>query len=137
MRVLILSLIFLIALAVMANADTRYVTDFVLEWDPSTTYTDGTPYDPGDVVEYEIYSTESPIVGDPQDLTGRYYGGVVTGTSKAGQLTPDLTGQAYKLGVRTKVTTAAGAVLYSDVVWIEFDVEYSRKPGVVTNLRIP
>ncbi len=93
----------------------HYVEEATITWHAVTELESGTPIDPGDIIEYELYRTPSPVI-DRENPSAHILEGTVSVPSLHVYIPND--GVLYFYGVRTKRTTDGGAtVLYSTFNW--------------------
>ena len=107
----------LLLVATVACTQTHYLTDGTLTWDAPTERMSGTPFEPTDVLEFEMARDIVPggIPGEALALvSGVLYDFTV----------PD-NGRAYWYAVRARLTTDEGAtVLFSDWLWADFTIRH-------------
>ena len=116
MKKIVVLLILLPLLMCGIIAQTIFYTDqATISWSAVTELTDDAPFNPGDVVEYELYRTPYPVV-DGQNPGAHTLEVVISSTQFDVNVPND--GVSYAYGVRTKLTTDGGATtLYSALNW--------------------
>ena len=118
-RLLAVFILVLVALACVGQ-EIVYTENPTVEWDAVTAYADLTPFDPADIVEYQLFRA------DPATHTNQVAEGLTALTSMA-VVVPS--GGPWAYGVRTVLTTDGGiTVLYSTMAWS--DVEGTPSPFV-------
>lgn len=127
-KILILALLLVAALGC---TQTHYLADGTLTWDPPTEGVSGAPFEPTDVLEFEIARDTAPA-GVPGEALALISGVLYDFT------VPD-DGVAYWYAVRAKLTADEGAtVLFSDWLWADFMIRHpsSDRPSPPILLRI-
>ena len=115
-KILAIGLLGLLAIGCFAQTIV-YNASPTFEWDAVSQYVDLTPFDPADVVEYEVFRA------DPATHVNQVPQGVTTGLT----MPLIVAGGPWAYGVRTILTTDGGAtVLYSNIAWS--DVEGAPGP---------
>lgn len=116
-KIFAISILVLMALACVGQ-EIIYTENPTVEWDGVTHYVDLTPFDPADVVEYELYRA------DPTTHANQVSEGITVLTYMAVVVPP---AGPWAYGVRTILTTDGGeTVLYSTIAWS--DVEGTPGP---------
>lgn len=116
MKRLLIGLVLFVLLATAGTCqDVLYRTEATLQWDTVTTDTDGEPFLPTDVVEYEVYIYDYIAgVTNPQSTSELTYMGL-TATTELLIVFPHRT--TWAAGVRVKLTDAGSNVTYSTLSW--------------------
>ena len=127
-KILILALLLV---AGIGCTQTHYLADGTLTWDPPAGSLSGAPFEPTDVLEFEM-ARDTASGGIPAEALALVSGVVYDFT------VPD-DGQAYWYAVRAKLTTDEGAtVLFSDWLWADFTIKHpsTDRPSSPILLRI-
>lgn len=107
----------LLLVATVACTQTYYLTDGTLTWDAPTEGMSGAPFEPTDVLEFEM-ARDTSSGGIPGEVLA-----LVSGVLYDFTVPND--GQAYWYAVRAKLTTDEGAtVLFSDWLWADFTIKH-------------
>ena len=110
-RVIILA--FLLVAAVTFSQAYIYTANPILSWEVVTQFEDGTPFEVGDAVQYEVGRSVDPVTNR---VTPEQVIGITNGLSMAVVVPDDMTWYVY--AVRSVVTTDGGStVLYSTWNW--------------------
>lgn len=124
-------LILLMCLPLLLGQTVVYTNSAVVIWDNATTYADGTPFKPGDVISYEV------VIARPGNKTNF----TVLAEVVSGPFTVTVPQEGdWLVGVRT-VRVAGAERLVSDILWSDgtpnpFVLRYYKGPAVPTNLRL-
>lgn len=108
-----------------------YTNSAVVTWDNATTYTDGIPFQPGDIISYEVVITRP---GNKANFT-------ILGEVPAGPFTVTVPQEGdWLVGVRT-VRVVGTERLISDFLWSDgtpnpFVLRFYKGPGAPKNLRL-
>jgi hypothetical protein len=120
-----------IAYAGIASADEA--VSATGNWAAPTVYTDGTQIEPGDIVEYRVYtSIDGAISDDPESAHTK----VTSGTTQVIELSlkPRPTPYVLTMGVRA-VTSNGGISDLSNLISKSFAVKTSAKPNAPTSVQ--
>lgn len=110
--------------------DTNQVT---VEWEASTGFDDGLPFNSDDIIAYEIFRASYPFIGDRQDIISLEN----LGFTSTLQMTITFTVEGdFVIGVRTVRDVHGGGVFtHSNLIWS--DIDGMPVPFVVRYYKVP